>query len=156
MSKWLALAFSVGLWVPFDCGPPRRAAVDRDTGNLVAFWLEYPERVEPVLVTEPYAVLIVWLGAERRFTVYDNKAKQVHKAPDFESFLREVRQLPRGVAVQRFDTCTVPRTHDMPEEARQRLEEAMRAGDRTWAVSPVTGLTREIICTCETRGLRFP
>jgi hypothetical protein len=88
--------------------------------------------------------------------VYDNKAKQVHKAPDFESFLREVRQLPGGVSVQRFDTCTVPRTHDMPEEARQRLEEAMRAGNRTWAVSSVTGLTREIICTCETRGLRLP
>jgi hypothetical protein len=152
----LVIAFSVGLWVPFDCGPARRAAVDRDTRNLVAFWLEYADRVEPVLVTEPYAVLIVWLGDERRFYVYDNKAKQVHKAPDFESFLREVQQLPRGIAVQRFDTCTVPRTHDMPEEAWQRLEEAMQAGNRQWAVSSVTGLAREIICTCETHGFRLP
>ena len=129
--------------------------VDPETGNLIAFWLVYQDREEPVLVTEPYAVYLEWFGDVRRFYIYDNQAKHTVKAKDFDEFLKRLQGLPEGIAIQRFDTCTVSRLHDLPKEHWQRLKAALNSGRRKWAISR-GGMNHEIICYCETVRLRFP
>lgn len=137
--------------------------VDPETGNLIAFWLkypdnpeDYPEREKPVLVTEPYAVLMVWHEGEKRFFIYDNRMKKTLKTDDFDAFLDELAGLPRGIAIQRFDTCTVPRIYDMPRAEWQRLTEVLREGERKWAISKASGYDHETVCFCESIGFRFP
>ncbi|MHC4563278.1 MAG: hypothetical protein ACYS8X_10955 [Planctomycetota bacterium] len=133
-----------------------RDNVDAESGNLIAFWLQYPDREEPVLVTEPYAVFIVWLEEEKLFFVHDNQARRTFKTTDFDEFLSKIRQLPRDIAVQRLDTCTNSQAYKMPPAAAAQLAEAMKSGDRTWAISKANGLDHEIICYCETTGFRYP
>ncbi len=136
--------------------PAAPAAVDPASGNLVAFWLQYPDKEEPVLVTEPRAVLMVWRGGDKKFYLFDNTAKAVFKTTNFDAFLRQLDELPHGVRIQLFGTCTAPLTYDMPPEKWQQLMQTLEKGKRGWATSKVNGLKREIICYCETRGLRFP
>jgi hypothetical protein len=119
--------------------------------------LKYPDKTEkPVLVTEKYAVFLVWTGNEKRFCVYDNAARRTFKTADYDEFLGELGRLPKGVKVQRFDTCTVPRTCDMPPSEWKRLEEVMKSGGREWAVGSEGDLRCEVVCYCESSGFRFP
>lgn len=137
--------------------------VDPETGDLIAFWLlypdnpkYYPQKEKPVLVTEPYAVYLEWLDGVRRFYVYDNVKKRVFGTSDFEAFLKQLGSLPEGIVVQRFDTCCGSQIYDMPAEARERIEDAMQSGTRKWATSAVRGGNREIVCRCESIGFRYP
>ena len=142
---------------------PVRDNVDPQTGNLIAFWLEYPDNAEhypqrekSILVTEPYAVLMIWYEGEKHFYIYDNRMKRTLKTEDFEAFLDELSRLPRGIAIQRFDTCTVPRIYDMPRAEWQTLTEVLREGEREWAISKASGYDHETVCFCESIGFRFP
>ena len=137
--------------------------VDPETGNLIAFWLVYPDNPEhytqkekPVLVTERYAVYLEWLDDVRRFYIYDNVTKQTFSTSDFEAFLKQLGSLPQDIAIQRFDTCCASRTYDMPAQAREWVREIMQSGSRKWAISAVTGWDHEIVCICESTGFRYP
>jgi hypothetical protein len=141
----------------------RYGAVDRDTGNLVAFWLEYPDRPEyypnreeAVLVTEPYAVFLTWTDRERRFYIYDNSAKTYFKTSEFKAFLMQLDKLPQGIEIQYFDTCCDGNAWAMPQEKREQLRAVMAQGARGWAPSTAGGFDHEMVCTCETTGLRYP
>ena len=135
--------------------------VDANSGNLIAYWLKHdrsgkPGIDTPVLVTEPYAVLVVWCEKERHFYVYDNVAKRTFGTADFDAFLAELARLPTGVAVQQLDTCTVSRSHDMPREQRERLMQTLAAGGRIWAIDAASGTDRTCECYCESSGFRYP
>ena len=108
------------------------------------------------MVTEPYGALLVWIGDERRFCLYDNTRGQTFSTTDYDAFLAAFERLPRNIAIQRFNTCTAPRTLDMPPEQYRRLVDVMAARNQTWATSRVNGLDTEIICYCESAGFRFP
>jgi hypothetical protein len=131
--------------------------IDPKTGNLIAFWLQYPEHLaypekeKPILVTEPYAVLMVWLGNEKRFFIYDNTKKETFKTNDFDTFLKQLNTIPKGTAIQKFDTCTATRTYDMPRADANRLEKVMTGNTLTWA--DTSGF---LICYCESTGFRYP
>jgi len=131
--------------------------VDSKTGNLVAFWLEYDHYEDkPILVTEPYAVFMVWYNNEKFFSIYDNVRKTFLRTTDFDVFLQQLDALPHGIAIQRFDTCTVSRVHDMPSEDWQKVLGVLERGNRSWAISKVNGLNHEVICYCESKGFRYP
>lgn len=145
------------------------APVDAKSGNVVALWVEYREGLDhpdpavkladgdvPVLVTEPLGCYMSWNEDEQLFLVYDNKAKRVFKSVDFDAFIDHLSHLPRGSAIQRFDTCTVSRTWAMPDDAWDRLHATMKERDLSWAKSKVNETNREIICYCESEGFRFP
>ena len=138
-----------------DLGPER--TIDHPTGRLVAFWLKYDKQSDrPIVVTESYGALLVWIGGEKRFCLYDNLRKQTFSTTDYDAFLAALERLPRDIAIQRFSTCTVSRTYDMPAEQWRRLKDVMAARNQTWAISRVYGLDCEIICYCESAGFRFP
>ena len=132
------------------------ANIDSQTGNLIAFWLDYKSGEKAVIVTEPYAVLMVWQGDEKHFYVYDNKAKKTYIMSNFEAFLEKIKQLPNGIEIQRFDTCSASQVCDMPTEEWQRLTQVLRAGGRKWATSKINGLDHEVVCTCLSTGRRYP
>jgi len=137
------------------CGEP--GIVDSKTDNLVAFWLEYDHYEDkPILVTEPYAVFMIWYNNEKFFSIYDNVRKTFFKTIDFDVFLQQLNTLPHGIAIQRFDTCTVSRVHDMPRENWQQILRVLERGGRSWAISKVNGLNHEVICTCESKRFRYP
>ena len=128
--------------------------VDPDTGKLIAFWLEYRDRSEPMFVTEPYAVFLVWIDDEKVFYLYDRDAKRTIKTEDFDVFLAELSKLPEGAAIENFVTCTVPRTYDMPDEAAARLTEIRSARNLTWT-GVTEGLHCTMFCICEP-SIRYP
>ena len=176
MRTIICAASFVGMLVCAGCGKgpgirpgakarevPAAGNVDPETGNLIAFWLVYPDNPEyypqkekPVLVTEPYAVYLEWLDDARRFYIYDNVTKQTFSTSDFEAFLKQLGSLPQDIAIQRFDTCCASRTYDMPAQARQRIRKIMQSGGRKWATSAATGWDRQIVCICESTGFRYP
>ena len=130
------------------------ANVDPDTGKLIAFWLQYRDRDEPVFVTEPYAVLMVWIDDEKVFYIYERDAKRTIKTQDFDVFLAELSKLPEGTAIEDFVTCTVPRTYDMPPKASARLNEVWSA--RSFTSTGVTeGIDCTMVCICES-PIRYP
>ena len=167
MSKSLSLFLMV---FPFvvptpGCARPKSASkdqpgtLDAKSGDLVAFWLQRTGHSgdstdEPILVRAPYTVWIVWSGQERRFHIYDNISKTMFKTTEFEEFLERLDHLPRRVEVLWMDTCCGSQAYDMPPSERQRLEKAM--GDRTWAIDRISGFEKAIICTCESKGFRYP
>ncbi len=145
------------------------APVDAESGNVIALWVEYREGLDhpdpeanlaggdqPVIVTEPLGCYMSWYEDDQLFLVYDNDAKRVFKTTDFDAFIDHLSVLPRGSAIQRFDTCTVSRTWGMPDDAWDRLTTTMKKRDLSWAKSKVNETDREIICYCESEGFRFP
>jgi hypothetical protein len=139
--------------------PPEPASVDPGSGNIIVFRLEprvghsLPEAC--TVVTGTYAVAMIWRGEERRFYLFDNAAKTVHRTEDFDAFLQQIDSLPEGVEVQRHDTCCGSLHTDMPDGERQRLAAALERGGRRWAHNPVQESDRFITCVCERRSV-FP
>ena len=133
-----------------------KSLLGRSGDDLVAFWLQYRDGEEPVPITGSYAALMIWNDQERRFYLYDNVKKRTHKTDSFERFVEYVERLPRGARVQRLNSCGAPFAYAMPEADWQRVQEALRKRDCTWATNPVTDDKCFTICICETIGLRFP
>ena len=131
--------------------------VDAATDNLVAYRLVYWDSEKPVLITRPYATLLIWVGDTRRFFLYDNVRKTVYKTADFEAFLKQLSRVPQGAVIQRLDRCSASFCWEMPEVQRERLEEAYKKGGHRWAGdSTVEDLPVQMTCICETRALRLP
>ena len=150
------VSFLAGCGKPNPVVPAQAGTVDTKTKHLVAYWVKYADREKPVLVTEPYAVLLVWGGYGKQFFLYDNVEKQIYKTTDFEKFLRQFDQLPKGVSIQYLDKCCAPFAYDMPPAEYQRLQQVLKKGNRRWAINPIDGARCFITCTCESRSLRFP
>ena len=150
----LAVGGLAGCAATQPVGYARLNNVDAATGNLIAFWLrypdrpEYPQREKPVVITEPWAVFMVWMEDEKRFFLYDNGAKRTFSTSDFNSFLAALDRLPRDIPVLRIDSCCVSRAYDMPAAQRQRLMQVMQSGKRRWAISTTNGLRCRIVCIC--------
>ena len=161
MNPWdwlvpLLLSMALAPARPLDVDGDVAGAKDPASGNLIAVWKEYDDRTVPVVVREDYAVYMVWLQDVRRFIVYDNTKGTVFSTRRFGEFLTRLSKLPIDISIQRFDTCTVSRTYDMPRKERARLKEVMRDGNRKWAINPVRNSQQWLICYCETKGMRYP
>jgi len=132
----LAWLMCVGIILISGCQTGRSgfepAVVDPASGKVVIYWLTHGqhEDEEPVLATEPYSVVIMWCGDERRFNIYDSQARTMFKTSDFDAFLAKLDSLPEGIEVQRLDSCGRTDTYDMPADARQKLVQVMAKGNR--------------------------
>ena len=141
--------------------------IDAKSGNLIALWLLYPERYgkdwpdrypgckSAVLVTEPYAIYMEWKGETypqntQQFYIFDNVIKKTFKTSDFDHFLKEFARLPENIKVHNIDSCTVSCSKDMPSAERNRLELAMKNGNREW-FTEYGGF-----CRCESIGFEHP
>ena len=131
--------------------------VDAASGNLIASWMEPRDGPsEPILVTEPYAVFMVWIDGEKRFFVFENEAKRTFRTTDFDQFLAKLRELPRNIEIQTFAFCTVRRTYDMPDTARTKLRETIESRGLTWTYAGEKENGRPYtICYCES-AFRYP
>lgn len=124
--------------------------------NLIALWLVYKNREVPVHVTRPYATFMVWSEGEKSFRLYDNIKKEVIHTDDFDEFIESIEKLPPNQRIQLFDTCQTSMYSGMPQKERDRLEKAVTSNGKDWSVNELNGRKVHIICTCETKSLRFP
>jgi hypothetical protein len=116
-------------------------------------------KLDPVLVPHPYAVYIYWpseeyvpnSAADRVFIFYDNVKKRSYQTRDYDAFVRVVAQQPRDITLLQFETCSVPRCY-MPGDQWDQLEKVLAAGNRRWAVSPVSDDRYARFCYCESTG----
>ena len=155
----------VALWLGTGCTtsaspvPPQAAPVDVETGNVIAFWVEYPHNGEPekpTLVTGPYAAVMIWGESQRRFHLFESEARQMYRTGDFDAFLGQIDSLPRGVEIQRHDTCCGSLRWAMPPDARDRLRDVMESGNRKWSHNPIRDSDQFITCICDEGRVRFP
>ncbi len=129
-------------------------------GKLVVFQLEYrgtpgEKKQRPAVVPGDYAFFIDWPGGTRvpRLFVYDRLRRQVDETHSFDTFLRLIDRLPRGVAVGWVDTCCVPSSWGMSKENGRRLRATLARGRRRLRAGGDAGL---LICTRESIGRRLP
>ena len=156
------IAATVGLLLTTGCAsyPPQSqssAEVDPATRNLVAFriqYWDYPDRA--VLVEGRFGVLLVWNDRERHFRLFDNGRKVVAATRSWDDFMRQVRDWPDDIEVQRFNTCCVPFNYAMPEAAGLEFDRTATAKGWTWRIDPADNLACTIVCTCESRRITFP
>lgn len=135
---------------------PAVAEVDPASHNLTALRMVYADRVEVVACQRPWTVWIEWMETSRVFRLYDKSSRSVTETNDFDLFLTRVAALPRGIEIERLDTCGCPRTYAMPDDAWKRLSQVLKDGGRSWAFDEFSEQDRRILCICETLRLEFP
>jgi hypothetical protein len=134
----------------------RDAAVDPESGNVIAWSLQYRDRAdEPVVIGRDYAMYLVWNNmGERRFYLYDNRAKKYFGTGDFAKFLAALDAMPKGITFEWIDTCTVLRSYEMPAEEREKFHSVMKAGNRE--TSRGDDWPGTLACYCESSGFKYP
>ncbi|MCC6739604.1 MAG: hypothetical protein IT452_11220 [Planctomycetia bacterium] len=143
------------------CAQPAERTVsvcetDPASGGLIALRMRYEDHVDTVVCQQPWSVWIQWNDTGRCFRLYDRSRLSVTETADFEVFLSCLDELPRGVQVERLDTCSASLAYEMPDEAWRRLKAVMSSGSRTWARDELSEQDRRILCTCECLGFEFP
>lgn len=131
------------------------ADFDPATGNLIALRMRYEDHVEPVVCQRAWSVWIEWNDTGRVFRLYDRSHRSVTETTDFDVFLSCLEELPRGIQVERLDTCGAPLAYAMPEDAVERLDGVMKSGSRGWAFDELSEQDRRVLCTCECIRLEF-
>lgn len=129
-----------------------RGVVDPATRRLIAFWILKPTGDEPVTVDRDFGMFVIWDEHLRRFYLFDNPRKTYFVTTDFDLFLDEMKELPKGNILDWPDTCTVPRSWKMPAAASRRLSAAMAENhqfDTRSSDHP------HIACYCESDGIKL-
>lgn len=124
------------------------AAIDPKSGQVIALWTQYREREDSTVLTLDYGMFVLWNEHERGFYLFNARTKRYYGTTDFDSFLTALGRLPKGITLEWINTCTAGSCWNMPETERNRLNQALAAGDlRT--DRPYTS------CTCESVGLKY-
>jgi len=153
------IAAIVGAVVLAGCAsllPPsavwHRGVVELESKRLIAFWVLREHEDEPVTIDKDYGMLIVWDEHVQRFYLFSNPSKTYFVTENFNRFLSELDQLPADITLDWVDTCQVPRSWKMPQDAGKRLTAVLEKGNRK--------NTREseqphIACYCESDGIKL-
>jgi hypothetical protein len=149
-----AMACGCSLFKPHRNGW-RDAVIDPESKNIVVMWLTLYDKEEPQCFETrdypcDYAMFIVWNGNEKRFYLFDNSAKKYFGTSDFDKFLAALDAMPQGIKMVWINTCQAGECYDMPQDARDRLAEVMKKGQREHVDD-----YPYILCTCETTDRRF-
>lgn len=123
---------------------------------MVMGYLRRPAGDEQIVPSRLYSVWIDWTEDDRWFRLCDGDSGTVVDTVDFDVFLKALAHLPRGIEIEQFQTCGGLTSYGMPDDSYARLKAEMVKGSRTWALCPLRGGDRTLICTCETRGIRRP
>lgn len=134
--------------------PPDSHSVDTKIAEMPICWIKRYGKEEPVYLKQPYACFIGW--NEKTFIIYSRAEGTVFRTTDYDVFLAALNRLPRGAEVLQLDLCCASAMYGMTEKEYGQLNMVMKDGKRSWAECEVSGSDRNIICTCESEGLRFP
>ena len=123
----------------------------------LAIMVLHPGEGEPPLTTiylpNDFGFLIKWNETTSpEFFVYSRQSFGIRQFTNFQSFLNELRELPRGAKVDAIQKCTVPFDHGMPTKEREELARVIREKE--------FHLTGEadgnfIICTCQSSRIEL-
>lgn len=148
----VAVACSGCVAVSHPSPPWRNAILDASGKNLVTMWVQRKDGDEPVILKKDYGMVVVWMDQDRRFYLFDRRAKRYLGTTAFPVFLEELARLPEDIAIEWIDTCCVLRFWEMPDEAWSRLNEVLKKGDRTETRRSENPF---IVCICESNGLKY-
>lgn len=138
---------------------PIELASDARSG-FVALRVLRADHETPFVVEEQYAVLIDWREqppSARRFLVYRRPEGRVELPADFDEFLQCVRKLPGGSSIARLDACCTSWTWGMPQDALDRLDDAIAfRAKRLRRIDEYEAGHSPIFCVCENAVVRLP
>ena len=107
---------------------------------MVVCWVTRSGVEEPVYLRKDYGVLVQRIGSENVFYLFDKPRERVSKTESLDRFLEWID--PLG-SVEWIDKCCCPFSYGMTEQDLERIWARVRIGERN------------LICTCESKGLRL-
>lgn len=134
---------------PSDVSP----AVSQDAAIPIC-WIKRHGKEAVVYLDQPYACFLGW--NEKTFILYSKAEGIVFRTSEYAAFLEALRQLPNGAEILQIDFCSGGAMYGMPESDSEKLSMVMQEGKRSWAEWKFNGMARQIVCICESDGIRFP
>jgi hypothetical protein len=133
------------------------APIDKATGRVIMLWLmhpndwAHPDRIEPHVLENDYAMLILWGYGEKEheFYLFDSRKRRYFYTEDLDCFLLALRQLPERAVVEWVQKCAAQFYYKMPDEGYDKIRQVL---EERHTCPPDFQST---VCTCEAIGVRY-
>lgn len=119
-------------------------------GRLVFWSMDASDHMEPFVLEEDCGVILLNDGEETkpvpRYILAVHSTGKITDTLDFQTFERELRFVPRGSTIGRYDTCSVPRCYGLTETQIAAFDRLLK--DTGLAEEPVS----HTVCYCPNKG----
>jgi len=106
------------------------------------------EHAQVIMLHSDYGYLAHWVPeADPEFFIYDRPQHRITHTMDFDSFLVQLKLLPRGATLDTICGCGGGFSYDMPPDKVTQLNQAIR--ESGLVLNPL------LICTCESTDITF-